>query len=124
MGGAAAEDPPSRWEEVPKANTVWMEDWSGRAENPDGTENTGKDIGVSDPGISSHCTYAIGAPRSESLKVSIILKVWPATAPPRSEEARTRTTPHNHSMRGPAPHRNFLYLGPHPHRTMENVGPH
>ena len=45
------------------------------------------------------------------LKPCAGLKVWPATAPPRSEEARTRTAPHNHSMRGPAPHRNILYLG-------------
>ena len=45
------------------------------------------------------------------------LKVWPATAPPRSEEARTRTAPHYHPMRGPAPHRKLLNLGPRPHRT-------
>ena len=54
------------------------------------------------------------------------LKVWPVTALPRSEEARTRTAPHNHSMRGArtAPQTSIFRPAPAPHRTMENVGPH
>ena len=54
------------------------------------------------------------------------LKVWPATAPPRSEEACTCTAPHNLSMRAArtAPQPSIFRPAPAPHRIMENVGPH
>ena len=51
-------------------------------------------------------------------------QILAATAPPRSEEARTSTTQSFNARARTAPHRNLLYLGPRPHHTMENVGPH
>ena len=50
------------------------------------------------------------------------LKVWPATAPPRSEEARTRTAQSFNAGARTAPQPSIFR--PAPHRTMENVGPH
>ena len=52
------------------------------------------------------------------------LKVWPATAPPRSEEARTRTAPSSNAGARTAPQTSIFRPAPAPHRTMENVGPH
>ena len=52
------------------------------------------------------------------------LKVWPATAPPRSEEARTRTAQSFNAGARTTPQPSIFRPAPAPHRTMENVGPH
>ena len=45
------------------------------------------------------------------------LKVWPTTAPPRSEEARTRTAPSSNAGARTAPQTSIFRPAPALHRT-------